>query len=121
MYYKQTEYNCGDFIGRQFFVSWLRKIKWKQEYLYKACLLRFVFYPIFILLYLGYWRYDVIAYVMVALLAISNGYFCCICFIICPGLVKSHEQQVTAAIMSFSLVLGITCGSYTALAVSPFI
>ena len=111
----------GDWCGRQFLVSWLRKLKWNQRNLWKVCLLRIIMYPIFIILFLGYWRYDAIAYGMTALLSLSNGYFCCICFIQAPKLVKSYEQQICGAIMSFSLVLGITLGSYSALAVSPFI
>eukprot|EP01084_Bolivina_argentea_P062608 114498_1 len=116
-----TEYNCGDWAGRQFLVSWLRKVKWDQNLLWKACLLRFILYPIFIILFLGYWRYDIIAYIATAVLSLSNGYFCCICFVEVPLLVKHNEQQICGAIMSFSLVLGITLGSYTALALSPLI
>ena len=77
-------------------------------------------YPVFVLLYVGYFQDDFITLSATAILSLSNGYFCCLCFIQAPKLVKAHEQQVCGAIMTFALCLGIVWGSYTALALSPF-
>merc|ERR1712129_6478 len=116
-----TEYNCGDWAGRQFLVSWFGNYKWNQDKLIKACLFRLIMYPIFIILFLGYLQNDFIAYIATAVLSLSNGYLCCICFIEAPKLCRQSELEICGAIMSFSLVLGITLGSNTALVISSFI
>ena len=71
-------------------------------------------------MFMGIIKNDIIAYSAVALLGITQGHFCCLAFMWAPSLVTSEEQQLCGSIMSVSLVMGITAGSYTTLALNSF-
>ncbi|ETO17370.1 equilibrative nucleoside transporter (ENT8) [Reticulomyxa filosa] len=112
-----TLFNIGDYVGRQFVASWT-SFKFTHQNLWVACLLRLLFYPLFLAMFQGWWQNDIVAYIAMFVFSLTNGHFCCLCFIWINSLVETFEQELTANLMSFILVLGIFIGSYVALAVS---
>jgi len=103
-------YNLSDYIGRQFVAAYTTFSLTKRT-LWIGCALRFLLCPMFVLLYEGTIRNDWIAFGSTALLGITNGHLCCLCFMWAPSLVTAKEQPLMGSMMSFGLVMGIVLAS----------
>ena len=107
-------YNVTDYIGRQF-VAALTTFSFSKRTLWIGCAWRLLLYPVFVVLYKGTIQNDWIAYGATAALGLTNGHFCCLCFMWAPSMVNAKEQPLMGSMMSFALVMGIVLGSNTTL------
>jgi hypothetical protein len=82
---------------------------------------RFLFVPLFLLCYSRTSMYssyaipsDVFSLVVQFLFAVSNGMLTSVCFTQAPGLIPGTDemQQISSAILNFSLCFGLLCGSF---------
>jgi len=103
-------YNVTDYVGRQFLAG-LTTFSFSKRTLWIGCAWRLLLYPVFVMLYLKKIENDWIAYGATVALGLSNGHFCCLCFVWAPSMVNAKEQPLMGSLMSFGLVLGIVCGS----------
>jgi len=75
-------------------------------------LLRLAFLPLFILcLKPRIFTHDAIPIVLMAAMALSNGYLSSLLMMFGPTSVESHEMATAGTMMTFFLLLGITIGS----------
>ncbi|PRP89514.1 equilibrative nucleoside transporter [Planoprotostelium fungivorum] len=100
-----TLFMIFDFIGRAL-PRWFR---FPSKYLWVLVLSRFVFFALFLLMVLGgpIIQSDPSAFVVMSLLAISNGYCGSLSMMYGPQYVDPHEKERAGAVMSFALNLGI--------------
>ena len=111
-----TEMNIFDLIGRWWFATYI-DCGFDQNNLWIATLWRILIYPLFIALAKGEIKHgDWLAYLGIAYLGSTNGMYCTLAYMHAPKIVYKHEQEIAGAMMSFSLVSGIACGSVVSLA-----
>eukprot|EP00483_Globobulimina_turgida_P012427 UN12450 len=111
------EFNICDYIGRRYFASFT-SWSFSKNNLWIACVWRIVMYPIFLLMYLEKINPNVyLIVVFTALLGITNGHFCCLCFLWAPSLVERDEQRICGNIMNWAVTMGILFGTYVALGI----
>jgi hypothetical protein len=57
---------------------------------------------------------DVFSLVVQFLFAVTNGMMTSVCFRLAPGLIPAttEMQQISSAILNFSLCFGLLCGSF---------
>ncbi|ETO11960.1 hypothetical protein RFI_25420 [Reticulomyxa filosa] len=115
-----TVYNLGDYFGRQFLASWT-SFGFTPKTLWIGCIWRFWMYPVFLIMYNGWWNNDIAACLIMFVFSASNGHFCCLCFIWANQIVEPFEKELTLNLMTFALVFGISVGSFMALAISELL
>ena len=107
-------FNVADYIGRNYLAGWTSFCFTKRT-LWIGAFWRIVVLPIIILMYQDVIKSDVVAFIFVSVLGITNGHFCCLCYMWAPQLVNSNEQALCGTMMTCALVAGLTMGSCTAL------
>jgi len=111
-----TEFTVFDTVGR--YAAGYTKLGLTKERIWLPILLRFLLYPIFLLYYMRVYHNEIIIFVAIAVLAVSNGFLVTITMMFAPRQLLTHEKEVGGAIMSFYAQLGILCGCVSALVVS---
>ncbi|KAL9656557.1 hypothetical protein ABK040_012140 [Willaertia magna] len=118
-----TTFNIFDFIGRSA-PRWIIMIKGK--WISIPILLRFIFFPLFIFYFkpeiFGLDAFnDSIPLISMAVLALTNGYFSSLSMMFAPGCVEDYEKETAGTMMTFFLLLGLTLGSNTGLAIGKIL
>ena len=110
-----TEFNIFDFIG----TKWISSLTlfWNEKNLWLLSLLRFVVYPIFLLLYKGYFQSDLLVHTTMIFSSVTNGYIGALSYMWAPNLLTNNqkEQEIGTSIMTTCLLLGIVSGSLISL------
>ncbi|XP_073047085.1 equilibrative nucleotide transporter 8 [Primulina eburnea] len=103
-------YNLADFVGKSltgiYVMNGVRKATW-------GCVLRIMFYPLFIGCFRGpkWLRTEAPVVVLTAMLGLSNGYLTSVIMILTPKAVPPQESEVAAIVMAVMLGLGLAAGS----------
>jgi hypothetical protein len=115
-------FNAGDLLGRVLVTDMkIDKISNLSRKLVWTSVARFLFVPLFLLCYSRTSMYssyaipsDVFSLVVQFLFAVSNGMLTSVCFTQAPGLIPGTDemQQISSAILNFSLCFGLLCGSF---------
>jgi hypothetical protein len=115
-------FNAGDLLGRLFVTDVpIDKIPNLSRKLVWTSVARFLFIPLFLLCYSRTSIYssmaipsDVFSLVVQFLFAVTNGMLTSVCFRLAPGLIPAttEMQQISSAILNFSLCFGLLCGSF---------
>lgn len=117
-------FNVGDFLGRTAaeFLKWPKPGRAGMIIVLLISLARFAFIPLFIFcnindsnrnvsmtVFGADWAY----FLIMSMFSLSNGYLASICMISAPQLLKTPEEQQTAASLMVALLgLGLGCGSF---------
>eukprot|EP00762_Andalucia_godoyi_P003131 ANDGO_01105.mRNA.1 Equilibrative nucleotide transporter 1 len=84
-----------------------------------AVLARLLFIPLFVFcVHPAYFQHDSIPIILMVLMAFSNGYLGSTLMMWGPGPTDDFEKQTAGTMMSFFLLLGISCGSSMGLGLS---
>jgi hypothetical protein len=115
-------FNAGDLLGRLFVTDIpIDKIPKLSRKLVWTSIARFLFVPLFLLCYSRTSIYssmaipsDIFSLVVQFLFAVTNGMLTSVCFRLAPGLIPAttEMQQISSAILNFSLCFGLLCGSF---------
>jgi hypothetical protein len=115
-------FNAGDLLGRLFVTDVpIDKIPNLPRKLVWTSAARFLFVPLFLLCYSRTSIYssmaipsDTFSLVVQFLFAVTNGMLTSVCFRLAPGLIPAttEMQQISSAILNFSLCFGLLCGSF---------
>ncbi|XP_073276204.1 equilibrative nucleotide transporter 8-like [Primulina huaijiensis] len=103
-------YNLSDFVGKSltgvYVMSGIRKATW-------GCVLRILFYPLFICYFRGpkWMRTEAPVVVLTVMLGLSNGYLTSVIMILTPKAVPPQDSEVAAIVMAVMLGLGLAAGS----------
>jgi hypothetical protein len=115
-------FNAGDLVGRVLVTDVsMNKISRLSEKLVWSSVARLLFVPLFFLCYSRTSVYafmaidnDLFSMVVQFLFAVTNGMLTSLCFMQAPGLISSSTelQQISSAILNFSLCSGLLLGSF---------
>ncbi|KZV27446.1 equilibrative nucleotide transporter 8 [Dorcoceras hygrometricum] len=103
-------YNLSDFVGKSltgiYVMGGISKATW-------GCMLRILFYPLFIACFRGpeWLRTEAPVVVLTVMLGLTNGYLTSVIMILTPKVVSPQESEVAAIVMSVMLGLGLAAGS----------
>ncbi|KAH3757912.1 equilibrative nucleoside transporter [Pelomyxa schiedti] len=98
-----TVFCVGDFIGRS--LPYIFRVH--RYILAVLSYSRVVFLVMFIICALGYLVYNALSYVLMALMAVSNGYCGTLSLMYGPDAVEAHERELAAIVVTFSMQFGI--------------
>eukprot|EP01125_Pyxidicula_operculata_P020598 TRINITY_DN7644_c0_g1_i1.p1 TRINITY_DN7644_c0_g1~~TRINITY_DN7644_c0_g1_i1.p1 ORF type:complete len:422 (+),score=30.47 TRINITY_DN7644_c0_g1_i1:29-1294(+) len=102
-----------DFIGR---ISHRFVLYPKKKYLWIPVWSRLIFYPLVMLsVYSDYFSNNAIAYTVMILFSLSNGYLTTLGMIYGPTRVQRHENETAGVLMGFSLQVGVIAGLHIAM------
>lgn len=110
-------FNTGEYFGRNYLANWT-SLCFSKGTLWIGALWRIVIIPVILLMCENVINNDIAAFIFIALLGLTNGWFCCLCFILAPSCVNNNEQALCGTMMTCALVSGITFGSWIALLLS---
>jgi hypothetical protein len=115
-------FNAGDLFGRLCVTDIpIDKIPNLSRKLVWSSVARFLFIPLFLLCYSRTSVYssmairnDIFSLLVQFLFAVTNGMMTSVCFRLAPGLIPAttEMQQISSAILNFSLCFGLLCGSF---------
>lgn len=119
-----TEFNVFDLIGR--YTPGYTTLGFSRDNLMYLTVLRIAIYPCFVLLWLGklpaygVLNDDIYAYVLMALMAVTNGFIASTGMMWGPAPCEPHEKEVAGYFMVFMLQAGIFTGSQASLLIATF-
>ncbi|XP_066930695.1 equilibrative nucleoside transporter 1-like [Clytia hemisphaerica] len=120
-------YNLFDYIGKSA-VSFFQKPTNERPWLLVVlAALRVLFIPLFLFCNVQprlsnipvAFSHDSLPIIFMALFAFTGGYLGSLPFIYGPSMVEPHEQEITATLIVFSLVAGLTSGAAFSFAIAP--
>ncbi|KAK4481184.1 hypothetical protein RD792_012065 [Penstemon davidsonii] len=103
-------YNVSDFVGKSLTGVYLMKGIGKATW---GCVMRLLFYPLFISCFRGpeWLRTEAPVVVLTVMLGLSNGYLTSVLMILAPKEVVESEAEVAAIVMALMLGMGLVAGS----------
>ncbi|KAL3839818.1 hypothetical protein ACJIZ3_024409 [Penstemon smallii] len=103
-------YNVSDFVGKSLTGVYLMKGIVKATW---GCVMRLLFYPLFIGCFRGpeWLRTEAPVVVLTVMLGLSNGYLTSVLMILAPKEVVESEAEVAAIVMALMLGMGLVAGS----------
>lgn len=98
-------FNLGDWIGRTLPI-WKACQVSSDKVMMAFVILRTLFIPVFML----YMVNDMVFYMCVMVLAMSNGWLTSVVFMVAPSSYTMKSKPLVASVMSYSLVIGLAFG-----------